>query len=279
MQTSSWYLAQTSPCLGDISKNSQKITAIVEQAISKKANIVIFPELALTGYTLMDLVEQVALRRDSAKFQHFEKLSKDIDIILGFVEEDADYRFYISAAYLSHGTCVHIHRKVYLPTYGLFEDQRFFSAGQRFQAFDTPLGRVGVLICEDAWHLDGPLLTAIDEAHYLVIIASSPLQGLDAQGTKSQEYWTLFSKTYALLLGVYVVFVNRVGCEDGISFWGGSMVISPMGEVISEAKKFEEDHLFVSLSEAEIRRQRIRLPLLKDSNSWILKNKIRTSYV
>ncbi len=151
-------LAQINTVLGDVEKNLAKHLKLIEEPRQGGAELVIFPELSLTGYVLQDLAPTVAHKVDESDpiFHQLLQASRDIDIMVGFVEEDLRNRFYIASAYLSGGKALHVHRKVYLPTYGLFDEGRFFAWGDGVSAFDTRFGRVGMLICEDFWHASLP---------------------------------------------------------------------------------------------------------------------------
>ena len=144
-------LAQINTCLGRVDLNLEKHLALAAEAHSNGADLLVFPELSLTGYVLQDLASAVAHRPtdDDPVFKPLLEASRKLDMVVGFVEEDLRNRFYISAAYLSGGKVVHVHHKVYLPTYGLFDEGRFFAWGDSVRAFDTRFGRVGMLICED----------------------------------------------------------------------------------------------------------------------------------
>ncbi|HEX9079266.1 MAG TPA: nitrilase-related carbon-nitrogen hydrolase, partial [Desulfuromonadaceae bacterium] len=161
-------LAQIKPKLGCVADNLALIEERIEAARQAKADLVIFPELALTGYFLKDLVPEVARRLDSPEIIRLRELSRGIAIAVGFVEVTDDYRFYNSALYLEDGEIRHLHRKVYLPTYGLFDEQRYLARGERFRAFDTRFGRMGMLICEDMWHLSASYILAMDGAATLL---------------------------------------------------------------------------------------------------------------
>ncbi len=153
-------LAQINTKLGEVESNLQKHLEFIEEARKNNVDLITFPELSLTGYFLQDLTPSVAQvpSSDDPYFRQLLDASEGMDIVVGFVEDDERHRFYISSAYLSHGDVLHIHRKVYLPTYGLFDEGRFFAWGDRVRAFDTPLGRFGILICEDFWHASPPYL-------------------------------------------------------------------------------------------------------------------------
>ena len=176
-------MAQINTVLGDIPRNLEKHLEYIDQARRSGADLIIFPELSLTGYALQDLVPTVAIHPSPADpvFSKLLEASKSIDIIFGFVEEDVRNRFYIAAAYLSAGEIVHIHHKVYLPTYGLFDEGRFFAWGNDIRAFDTRFGRVGMLICEDFWHASLPYLLWLDGADLFLFTSASPGRGLPAE--------------------------------------------------------------------------------------------------
>ncbi|MCY3979286.1 MAG: hypothetical protein OXG23_14405, partial [Chloroflexi bacterium] len=153
-------LAQIYPKLGDVAHNLGVHLSSIKQARESGVDLLVFPELSLTGYQVQDLVPEVALRAD-ADDPVFDKLlqaSVDIDIVVGFAHEDARNRFYIANAYLSGRELVHLHHKLYLPTYAMFDESRYFAQGNSVRAFDTRFGRVGMLICEDFWHVSPPYL-------------------------------------------------------------------------------------------------------------------------
>jgi predicted amidohydrolase len=260
-------LAQIKPKLGCVGENLAIIEEQTAEAIRNKTDLVIFPELALTGYFLKDLVPDVALTLDSPEIARLKELSVDIAIAIGFVEATADYRFYNSAIFLDKGEIVHVHRKVYLPTYGLFDEQRYLARGDRFRAFDTRFGRFGMLICEDLWHLSAPYILAMDGAATMICLSSSPGRGLtDDERLGSTIAWQRLTATTATFLNARILYCNRVGYEDGINFWGGSEAVAPCGTAIARGKLMEEDLVFAAINEGELRRERILSPLMRDEN-------------
>ena len=262
-------LLQIKPKLGRVADNLALIQEQVEQAIDQKADLAVLPELALTGYFLKDLVPEVAIGLDSSEIAALKELSKRISIAVGFVEVTADFQFYNSAAWFEDGALKHLHRKVYLPTYGLFDEQRYLGRGDRFRAFDTKFGRVGLLVCEDMWHLSAPYLLAMDGATTLVCLSSSPGRGVDEQTLGTATAWRNLTTSTARFLTCRVIYVNRAGYEDGVGFWGGSHVVAPSGEVIAAAPEFDPAILQISLTDAELRRERISSPLVRDENLCI----------
>ena len=262
-------LLQIKPKLGQVADNLSLIREAVEQAISRKADLAVLPELALTGYFLKDLVPEVALTLDSPELVTLKELSRSISIAVGFVEVTADYQFYNSAAWFEDGELKHLHRKVYLPTYGLFDEQRYLGRGDRFRAFDTKFGRIGLLVCEDMWHLSAPYLLAMDGATTLVCLSSSP--GRDVSDTElgTALAWRNLTTATARFLTCRVIYVNRVGYEDGVGFWGGSHLVAPSGEIVAQAPEFEQALELVQLTDAELRRERISSPLVRDESLCI----------
>ena len=231
---------------------------MAERAAKAGAGIVVFPELSLTGYTLRDLTGEVALEpRTDRRLQPLRDLSRTIGIAFGCVEAGTNHGLYNAAVYLEGGEVRHIHRKIYLPTYGMFEEGRYFSAGHEIGAFDTKLGRIGMLVCEDLWHISLPYLLAVDGAELMISLTASPSRlGGETDGTNQRQVNHDHHRVYARLLSMYSVFANRIGVEDGVTFWGGSAVFSPSGGVVSEAKEYSEQLLLAKLDDAEVRRAR-----------------------
>ncbi len=262
-------LLQIKPKLGRIADNLSLIQEQVAQAISQQADLAVLPELALTGYFLKDLVPEVAVSLGSPEIAALKELSRRISIAAGFVEVTDDYQFYNSAAWFEDGELRHLHRKVYLPTYGLFDEQRYLGRGDRFRAFDTKFGRIGLLVCEDMWHLSAPYLLAMDGATTLVCLSSSPGRGVGEEELGTALAWHNLTTAAARFLTCRVIYVNRVGYEDGVGFWGGSHVVTPSGEILAAAPEFEPSLTLATLAEADLRRERIASPLLRDESLCI----------
>lgn len=270
-------LAQFAPRLGDVDANLQRILTLTQEAESQHADLVIFPELALTGYYVKDLATNVAVRTSAQdpRWEPMRAASRNIDMIVGFVQEDARHRYYIAGAYLSGGEILHIHRKVYLPTYRLFDDARFFSRGDGLRAFDTRFGRMGMMICEDAWHLSTPYVLWMDGADFLVDIAASPGYGIPAQSDLSSAVsLNAFLRSYSELLTTFVFYCNRVGIEDGITFWGGSSVIDPEGKTLALGPQFEEALTCADIDTDALRRARLKLPTLRDEEGEMVRHEL-----
>lgn len=265
-------LAQIKTVLGDVQANLRTHLAYIEQARQQGVQLLCFPELSLTGYNLQDLTYGVAIRptADHPIFEPLYKASHDLDLVVGFVEEDARHRFFIASAYLSQGKLVHVHRKCYLPTYSLFDEGRYFAWGDDVRAFDTRFGRVGILICEDFWHASPPYLLWLDGADILLLVSASPGRGLDQHEKLASSRWVeRVVQAYAGLLTCFVAHTNRVGFEDGFNFWGGSMVYDPDGELLAQAAYYAEELLVVPVDLNQLHRTRARLPLLRDERTML----------
>jgi predicted amidohydrolase len=264
-------LAQINTRLGDVQANLEKHLSIVQE--SRGADLLIFPELSLTGYVLQDLASSVAHRPSSSDpiFKPLLEASRDLDIVVGFVDEDQRHRFFIASAYLSKGQVLHVHHKVYLPTYGLFDEGRFFAWGDAVRAFDTRFGRVGILICEDFWHASPPYLLWLDGADVMILTSASPGRGLNTEPQLESARWVEhINRAYASLFTDFVIHVNRVGYEDGLNFWGGSTVFDPSGRQLLKAPYHQEALSLVEIDLNQLHRTRAMLPLLRDERTGLV---------
>lgn len=258
-------LGQIAPTLGNLPKNVELHQQAIAKAQEQQADVLIFPELSLTGYDLRDQVSDVALGLESEPIQQLVQAAGSMSVAIGFVEQTRQHHFYNAALFAEDGQILHVHRKVYLPTYGLFDEGRYFAPGNRIQAFDSPrLGRIGLLICEDFWHLSTALIMQAEEVDLLICMSNSPARGITGERISTQRTYDLLCTTYAQALGAGIVFVNRAGYDDGLCFWGGSMVVGPGGELLQQAKLLEEDLLVVEFHRGELRRERLLTPLGRD---------------
>ncbi|MGB4780478.1 nitrilase-related carbon-nitrogen hydrolase [Candidatus Methylomirabilis sp.] len=259
-------LAQISPALGDLERNLALHEKTAEEAIGRGASLLVFPELSLTGYFLKDLVSAVALPMTSPILGKLRDLSRRIDLVVGLVEESPEHLFYNAAIYLSMGKIQHVHRKVYLPTYGIFDEQRYFAEGGRIRTFRARVGRSAILICEDMWHPSAAYVASLDGMEILLSPSASPGRGGLEEGKffTNARAWETINRAYAQLFTCYVLYANRVGYEDGACFWGGSEAIAPSGEPVAKAEYLSEEILVVEIDPAEVRRARTVNPLLRD---------------
>jgi predicted amidohydrolase len=261
-------VAQIDPRLGDITANLALYEEQMRAARGLGADLVVFPELSLSGYFLKDMVSTVALRLDSVEVAQLKRLSRGRALIAGLVEETDDFRFFNSAVYIEDGEIVHVHRKVYLPTYGLFDEGRYFARGDRIRSFATRNGRGAMLICEDMWHPSSVYIAALDRAVIVYCPSTSPLRGIsdDQEKDNNARYWELLNAVYAQTFSIFLVHANRVGFEDGVGFWGGSEILDPAGARLAKAKYYEADLIAAEINLKAARRQRVASPLLRDED-------------
>jgi predicted amidohydrolase len=261
-------LAQMAPVLGALDDNIAHHHETLEAARAGGAGLVVFPELGLTGYQLQDLAAEVAMRADDPRLAGLAAAADGMSAVVSFVEEADDHRLFISAALLEEGEVRFVHRKLFLPTYGLFDERRFFAAGDRLRTVESRLGvRLGIAVCEDFWHLAVPETLALDGAQILINVSSSPgrdLAAIHEVGLGTAASWRNLMRTYAQLTTSFLVFCNRVGMDETVSFWGGSEVIAPSGEAIFTAPLFDAGLHFVDIELGDVRRERVGLPLLRD---------------
>jgi len=260
-------LGQISPRLGDLDANLALHLDHTAQARADGADLVVFPELSLTGYLLLDQVPEVALRPDHPCWVRLAEASRDVDIVAGMVLESPAYRYHNAAVYFSGGRAVHVHRKIYLPTYGLFQEGRDLAPGDKLRAFEAPHGRSGMLVCEDLWHATCAWLLAQQGAQVVFVLSNGPTRGArPGRGITSIAVWRELLQVTAQFQSTFMVYVNRTGCEDGLTFGGGSMVVDPFGRVVAELPPLEEGQLTVELEAEVLRRARTAYPLLRDEN-------------
>jgi len=269
-------LAQTSPVLGNMKQNLTHHLDLVKKASDQGANLIIFPELSLTGYTLRDLVSELALTPGSSEiFSPLLEASRKIDIVVGFVEERTAHPgiFYNSAAYLASGKILHVHRKVFLPTSGMFEEGRFFAAGKDFKTFSSGWTRIGLLICRDFLHYCSSYCLFAGGTGLIITISAAPGRGasnLQGQGFETSRMWELMGEAISFFSSSFVVYCNRVGVEDGATFAGGSFIYSPFGKLITRLPYLDEAFLIQEIDLEEIRRARKSWPFCRDDRPEVI---------
>ena len=271
-------IAQVRPHKGAYEENLCRFGALFREVGNwpEPPELVVGPETALTGYFLEGGVRDLAVSADQLfddlSRQHREAGTASLDIALGFYEIHGN-RLYNSGLYATLGGpdagIRHIHRKIFLPTYGVFDEERFVEAGRSVQAFDTGWGRAAMLICEDAWHSFTPMLAALDGAQLIIIPSASPARGVissdDTAGRPvSLARWSRLVQDIAGEHGTYVALSQLVGFEGGKAFPGGSILAGPRGDVLVQGPLFQEAIIPAVLDLEEITRARADLPLLAD---------------
>lgn len=259
-------LAQIRPRLGRVDLNLELHEEMIHRAREEQVDLLVFPELSLTGYNLLDLTYEMARDPFSPEIQGLVQAAGDMDLVFGFVEHSPEHILYNSAVYTTAGNLHYLHRKVYLPTYGMFDEARYFGKGEVIRSFPTRFGQVGLLICEDLWHSSSPYLLAQDGAQVMIVLSNAPARDVSSPAPGSQKSWDLMLKNNAVYHGSYMIYCNRVGTEDGVTFFGGSQVVDPFGEAEAQADLFTEDLMIVDLDLDKIRKARFQLPVLRDEN-------------
>jgi predicted amidohydrolase len=253
-------LAQIVPKLGDVEANVASHLDILEKARRRKADLVVFPELGLTGYTLKDLAEEVALDPASdPRFRRIVARTKGLSAVVGFVEESPGDRglFYNAAAFLADGRLVHVHRKVFLPTSGIFEEAKFFAQGRDFRTFRAPFGRAGLLVCRDFLQYGSSYVHYAAGADLIVCISAAPGRGVaDGEAFETSRMWELMGEAVSYFSTAFVVYVNRVGSEDGVTFAGGSFVFAPGGRLLVRASAVDPQVVDCRIDLAAVREAR-----------------------
>lgn len=224
-------LAQVSPKL-----NRSNVEMHLQEIKSCDADVIVFPELSLNGYLLQDKVYEDAFTLE--ELDCFVQASHNIDIALGCALRE-NHRIFNAGVYFSKGEIAHVHHKVHLPNYGMFEEARYYFQGESIEFFDTSYGKTAMVVCEDLWRGESISELSAQKPDIIYVLANSPARDFKEDGLLIKDQWQAILKTTALLCGSYVIFVNRVGFEDGIGFWGSSMIITPSGEIEAELAEFE----------------------------------------
>ena len=268
-------LAQVDCVLGDVEENARRAREAMARARADGADLVVFPELSLTGYALGAVTEDVALTLDDPVIAELAAATENgIAAVVGCVEHGR-VNTYDSAIYLDRGAIVHVQRKTHLPTYGRWEEHKHFTQGAALRAFDTRFGRVAMLICNDAWQAPMAYIAAHDGARLLIVPACSSLEAADGTDPAELERdWGDLLRFHARFLQAWVVFVNRVGAEVGVRFWGGSRVVDPWGRIVAEAPRGEAALVHAEVDLAAVRRRRREMPLLKEPRLELIRREV-----
>ena len=268
-------LAQADSRLGDIEVNLERAHQAVATAAEESSDLVVFPELYLSGYSIGEVDADLSMRPDDPRIEKLARHAGSAGLLVGFVDSGPDGpHTYNSMAVYQDGRLVHVHRKLYLPAYAPFEERNHFTPGPTMRAFPVdPDTRMAVLLCNDAWQPQLAFLATQDGARVLLVPAASA-QSRFPEHYDSYEYWHDITHFYGRMFQVYVVFVNRVGTEGELHFWGGSHVIDPWGNVVAEASQGGEQLLTVDIDLAEVRRRRRQVPLVKEARLGLLQREI-----
>ena len=270
-------LAQIAPSLGNVRANFDLHLQEIDRARQEKADLILFPELSLTGYLLKDLAESVALRPDTDRyFQELKTLSRDIGLVLGFVEEKERGLIYNSAALLAGGEILDVHRKVFLPTYGMFEEGKFFAPGRNFRVVPTPWGKAGLMICREFLSHGAHYLLLAQGVELTLAVSAAPGRGLsEAEDFATARMWEVMAEAMSYFSGSFIAYCNRAGYEDGIAFGGGSFIFDPFGRRLVKGRPAERERIVQDIDLEDIRRARTVMPFLRDDRPEIILNALR----
>jgi predicted amidohydrolase len=286
---------QTHPVLLDLKTNLEVVIEKIHQGREKGAQLIVFPELALTGYFVGQRYHKMALKMDSREIKRLASATKGTAAVVGFIEESKSMNFYNSALVAVDGEILFAFRKLNLPNYGVFEERKYFSHGKQIPVFRLHDFTIVVLICNDLWHPSLPYLGVCQKADVLVTIFSSS-EGSMGSEFSNIESWGIINTFYSRVFGIYNICANRVGEEEweekrsvlavetsrlisgddtdqlpqeqSFNFWGGSEIVNPFGQQIAKAALHKEDEIFAEISKDLLRRKRILLPYLRDDDRY-----------
>ena len=275
-------VAQIDCRLGDLEENAARHLRIVEFARRERVEVLLFPELSLTGYAVGPRTVEISMRRDSRILSELAGASAGMVTLLGFIEEGVAAQFHNSAVALRDGEVLFLHRKLNLATYGNLEEGKHFAAGRYLETFALDSRwRAGVLICADSWN---PALTHLAMVHgttLLMVPIASARDAVDATFSNPQG-WDLSMRFYAMIYGVPILMANYATSQPadtiedqpaGLDFWGGSRIVDPFGQTLAEAGE-GEDLLVADLDYEAVKRARYRLPTLRDSNLDLIRREL-----
>ena len=266
---------QLNPVLGDLKKNLDTHSKRIEQAIQEKFQLVVFPELSLTGYHLMDVVGDVALIPSGPEIKRLMELSRGIDIVVGAPFEEVPGIIYNTALYFSKGDLLHIHRKVQLPNFGMFQEAMIFKPGDSFFSFKTGGFTVGLIICREILFPMHAYLYFLQGVDFLIGISNSPHRMLDKDHFKSLQLWENMGYLYSVFYHQHYLFVNRTGYEDGIGFPGGSFFARAGKGIVQRAAILEDDCLDIEIDKDSIRRARFGGNYLRDDKPEVILKELK----
>ncbi|MDQ3215589.1 MAG: nitrilase [Pseudomonadota bacterium] len=259
-------VAQTESILGELEPNLRKHLELIDAARTSGVDVLLFPEMSLTGHSAGPDTLRLAIDRDHRFIAEIARASGEMCTVFGLIEEGAGAQFYNSAIAVRHGKVAFVHRKINLATYGKLEDGKHFAAGSHIETFELAPGwRASVLVCADTWNPALVHLAALQGATLLLVPISSAIEAVAAE-FDNPHGWDTNLRFYALTYGMPVMMANRVGAEGDLTFWGGSRILDPFGRPLAEAAGKGEELVRAQLDFASVRRARYLLPTVRDSN-------------
>ncbi|MCP5025722.1 MAG: nitrilase [Actinomycetia bacterium] len=257
--------AQFASVIGDVDANLEHHLAWIAQGREAGLDLLVFPELSLTGHYGSEQLLDVAMGRSDPRIADLAQAAGDMACVFGFIEEGPAAQFYNAAAVVRNGSMVHLHRKVNIPSYGKLEETKHYAGGRFVETFDLDDDwRAGVLICADAWN---PALTHLAFLHGATLLVCPVSSGLEAVGAAFDNPggWALTMRFYSMMYGAPTIMANRTGTEQDLSFWGGSRILDPFGNELAVAGS-DEEMIVATLEYQVLRRARQLLPTVRDSN-------------
>ncbi|MFW5640394.1 MAG: nitrilase-related carbon-nitrogen hydrolase [Thermodesulfobacteriota bacterium] len=267
-------IAQMNPVLGDIEANIESHLDFMEKAKAKRVQLLLFPELSLTGYWLGKNTIDVALNNDAAPILKLAEKAHGLHTVFGFVEEGTAAQFYNACAVVYDGKLLYVHRKLNLATYGRLEEGKYFGSGRYIETFPIiPPWNGSVLICADLWNPALIYLASLSGATILLAPTNSAVDAVSSEFSNLRG-WKIVTRYCAMIYGMPILMANRVGVEDEMQYWGGSQVVDPFGNSVAMAEDESEQLIVADLDYASVRKARHQLPTVRDSNLELVNREI-----
>ena len=271
-------VVQLAPGLLELERNVERHLDLIADARARGADVVVFPELSLTGYGAGAQADAIAMSLEGRELDpNIEKLAVaagGMTVLVGFVEEGYGAQFFNSVAALRSGSLVHVHRKLNLANYGAMEEAKYFAQGRYLSTFELPGPfTAATLVCSDMWNPALVYLAALHGATLLIAPTNSSLD-LDSGDFEKPHRWDLALEFYASLYGMPIAFANRVGTEARHQFWGGSRILDARGRTVAKAGPDEETTLLADIDYQDVRAARFQLPTVRDSNLALIHREI-----
>lgn len=267
-------VAQINPVIGDVDTNTEKHIEYVKLARKEQVDLLVFPELSLTGYNLRHTAWEVAIDYNDDRLKVIADESGQMITVVGFIELGFAAQIHNTAVALRGGDSIYLHRKLNLPNYGMLDEGKLYTPGRHLETFSLQSPwHSSVLICSDVWNPALVHLSVVSGATVLIIPTNS------AYFTVSSDFcnptsWEMTLKFYAMMYGIPIIMANRIGEEEGYKFWGGSMIVNPGGRTEQVAKQGEEDLIISDFQYMDVVRARAKLPTVRDSNLDLMHREI-----
>ena len=257
---------------GDVEANLARHLDFIEVARAEAIDVLVFPELSLTGYRSRD--HRLSMPYDAGVLARLAEAAGDMFVVVGFIEEGFAAQRFNSAAVTHQGRIVHLHRKLNLATSGDMDEGKYFAAGRCIEAFAVRSRfNASVLICSDMWNPGLVHLAALHGATLLLVPTNSSIDAISGDDSKPGR-WDTFLRHYSTIYGMPIAFANRIGTEEGFTFWGGSRIFDAFGNILAAATRDEERMLSAELRYEDVSRARFELPTVRDSNLGLIHREI-----